>query len=178
MDAGWRHIVVAVVVGITLLASASAGRGQRPPLCSGHGSVPMDLPMRDIGGSDFQLAGLKAQAILVQVWSTFDKGAQAQIPLLLGLHSRYEQSGLVIVALSGDDLPGSLQKYAKERAISYTLAMPGNDSRLRSVYGARGIGHMTLLLPNGTVCGEYGPGTAPGDVARDVAAVLGSKGQK
>jgi hypothetical protein len=137
------------------------------------GTVPMDLPMKDLDGGVLRLSALSGRAFLVHVWAPWHKESQAQVPLLCSLHEKFHSTGLVIVGLSGDDTPDALKTYARAHDIKYVLATPSEDRQLRRVFGARGVGSLTLLSRGGQVLGEYGVDAAKADIERDIARALG-----
>lgn len=168
-----RRPRLAVAIAVLATVMAGAGRAQDRASCTTLNPVPADLTVQTHDGRAVRLLNMGTRAVLVHVWSTFDPVAQSQVPALVGLDAKFRSRGLAVVGLSGDDSIETLRKYAEDHGITYQLAMPSTDARLRRVFGAKGIGHLTFLLPDGRVCGQYAPGEPMDRTEADIAAQLG-----
>ncbi len=166
------------LIGLSAIALSARPTGEGSLPCSTLKPVPADLLVRDLEGRDVRLSALGSRAVLVHVWSTFDRASQSQVGLLIELDSKFRAKGLGVVALSGDDSPDTLRMFARDHAITYTLVTPGSDGRLRSVFGAKGVGHLTLFLPDGRVCAEYTSKVLVQQVENDIAAQLGPRAKR
>ena len=78
------------------------------------------------------------------------------IPHLVEFHEKYSDKGLAIIAITSDD-KAVIEKFAKEKGITYPVAFDPSRKVGNVDYGVTGIPHGFLLDPKGVVVWEGHP---------------------
>lgn len=72
------------------------------------GSRAPDFTARDLRGKQVALSDLRGEVILLNIWATWCPPCREEMPSMQRLHEELGPSGLKIVAVSVDALPGRL----------------------------------------------------------------------
>jgi thiol-disulfide isomerase/thioredoxin len=93
------------------------------------GSRPPGYAARTPEGEPISLAGLRGQAVLLNLWATWCAPCRDELPILISLHDRYAGQGLRLLGVSVDvDLtPAQVRAFADRAKIPYTILHDAED---------------------------------------------------
>jgi thiol-disulfide isomerase/thioredoxin len=96
---------LAVVGGLVAVGWWSRDAG--PAAASGDVAPPLRLPL--VGGDTVDLAELRGQVVLVNVWATWCPPCITELPSMQRVYERYAAQGFEIIAVAVDARPGEIQ---------------------------------------------------------------------
>jgi peroxiredoxin len=108
--------------------------------------------LRDIGGKTGDLKGLRGKVVLVNFWSTSCGPCREEMPELERLYQRFRAQGLVLLAISGDEV-ADLRKYAAEEKVSFPLLLDPDD-KVKKQFRVVGIPKTFLYDREGHLAGQ------------------------
>jgi thiol-disulfide isomerase/thioredoxin len=89
------------------------------------GSSPQCLPhmtMTDIDGKAWGPAELEGKIVLVNIWATWCKPCQAEIPDLAAIYKRYKDYDVVILGLLSESIANELvRKFMSDYGVNYPV---------------------------------------------------------
>jgi len=97
-----------------------------------------DFTLTDLQGKSWTLKDLRGKVVLVNFWATWCPPCQKEMPDLEALHKRFQDQGLVILAISEDEETDKVKPFITERKISYPILLdPGQ--KVNSMFQVDGI---------------------------------------
>jgi len=86
-----------------------------------------DFTLTDLRGKTWTLSQLRGKVVLVNFWATWCPPCRKEMPDLEALYNRFKGQGLVILAISDEEL-GKVQPFITERKITYPVMLdPGRE---------------------------------------------------
>jgi len=96
-----------------------------------------DFTLTDLNGKEWNLKRLKGQVVVVNFWATWCPPCRKEMPDLDALYQRFENEGLVILAISGESVD-KVRPFIVERNISYPVLLdPGR--KVHELFQVEGI---------------------------------------
>jgi peroxiredoxin len=135
-----------------------AANGTRPAFCDSKlGPAKLDFTVKDMHGSDVDLASYRGQVVLLNFWATWCGPCKAEIPGFVELYDQYREQGFAVVGISTDDSPEQLRKFAQQYKMSYPVLVGRDRSDITDeAYGPMwGIPVSFLIAKDGSVCRRY-----------------------
>ena len=153
-----NNIVLVVVIVVVIGMVVSAGRLNRKRTASGAalqgngvGTVAPDFTLATVDGKRVKLSDYRGKAVLLNFWATWCGPCKIEIPWFLNLEKQYGPQGLVVLGVAmDDDGKNSVEKFAKEMKIDYTVVL-GNDDVADQYGGVAGLPTTFYLDRNGKV---------------------------
>ena len=161
----WLGLVAFALFRFGPQLSAAIGVGGEP------GSQMPDFAVSLPNDSTLQLSDLRGSVVLVNYWASWCAPCRVEMPGFQRVYERYAGDGFVILGLSRDVTESAMVEYARDRGVTYPVAMATGAS-VRSVGGLRGLPTSVLIDREGRVRRKiygYLPGFA---LERAVARLL------
>lgn len=92
----------------------------------------------------------KGQYVLVDFWASWCGPCRGEIPNLKAAHEKYQEKGLVVLGVAAWDKPEDTKKAIEEDGITYPQILNSQEAGT-DVYAIKGIPHIILFAPDGTV---------------------------
>ena len=84
-----------------------------------------DFVLTDLNGKNWRLKSLSGKIVLVNFWATWCPPCRKEMPDLDKLYQRYEESGLVVLAISDEDV-ATVKAFIADHKVSYPVLLdPG-----------------------------------------------------
>lgn len=96
-----------------------------------------DFALTDLQGKSWSLQALRGKVVLVNFWATWCDPCRREMPDLETLYRRFKDRGLVILAISDDEVPKIKQLIAEQKFTYPILLDPG--SKVNSLFRIEGI---------------------------------------
>ena len=84
-----------------------------------------DFVLTDLNGKNWRLKSLSGKIVLVNFWATWCPPCRKEMPDLDKLYQRFEESGLVVLAISDEDV-ATVKAFIADHKVSYPVLLdPG-----------------------------------------------------
>ncbi len=172
----WTAVLVAA--GFT---GACEGKPQRPPPTQTAPDRTPAPPLRaaTVDGEAFDLADMRGQVVLLNIWATWCGPCRAEMPELEALHRRFRDQGFSVVGVSVDAarLAGAVRQMVDEFELTYPNVHDAANEIGRT---AKVVGYPTSFLIDrtGAVAWRRDGMIEPNDpeLARVLASLLAEPG--
>ena len=167
----WARVGLWVAAGALLLFLYGQATGVRVrPAVDSPAASP--LVLRDLAGNPVRLDDYAGRVVLVNVWASWCGPCRREIPMLVDLHRRFGERGLVILGLNVDDLPAArVGDLARDWEIDYPILV--RDRPLSGTFREPGvIPHTWLIDRAGRVRASHSGLTTAGSLTRACRRLL------
>ena len=96
-----------------------------------------DFTLTDLQGKTWNLKSLKGKVVLINFWATWCPPCRKELPDIQTLHDKFKAKGLVVLAISDEDLAKVQPFVEKEKMTHPVLLDPGR--KVNSLFGVQGI---------------------------------------
>ena len=134
-----KHLMVA---GLAFSALAGCKRQQattptppdKTPVVAGEiGSRMPDFTLKDLDGHEISTSNLRSNVVLIDLWATWCKPCEKEMPGYQRLADRYRSRGFIVIGLKVDimtDLQDP-RAFARKIGVHYPLAVATDDLKAR-----------------------------------------------
>ena len=85
------------------------------------GDIAYDFTLQDLDGNSHTLSDYRGQPVIVNFWATWCAPCRIEMPELQAAYERYQDAGLVILALDNDESPDAVQSFfSDEMNLTFT----------------------------------------------------------
>jgi peroxiredoxin len=84
-----------------------------------------NFTLRDLDGHEWTLKDLQGKVVVVNFWATWCPPCRKEMPDLESLYEKFKDQGLVILAISDEEI-GKVKPFIQERKISYPVLLDPN----------------------------------------------------
>ena len=134
-------VIVSVVLTVCLFG-----------VCHGEALVGKDAPELTIRqwvtDNPPDIENLDGRVCVIEFWATWCRPCVEGIPHLIELNNKYKDKGLALIALSQDKSAEKLEKFVREKKISYNVAV---DNGTADWFGIRGYPTAVIVNHEGKV---------------------------
>jgi peroxiredoxin len=155
-----------IVIGTVIVCMIAESYASKPPaaqeVCEANGGVAnLDFTVKDINGTDVNLASLKGNVILLDFWATWCPPCRVEIPGFVGLYNTYKSRGLVVVGVSVDDSTEDVRKFIERYGMNYPVLMGYEREDLKQAFAPMpGFPTTFVIARDGSICSRH-TGLAP-----------------
>jgi peroxiredoxin len=112
----------------------------------------VDFTLTDLQGKTWNLKELRGQVVLVNFWATWCPPCRKEIPDLETLYNRFKGQGLVVLAISDEDLD-KVKPFIAERNVTYPVLLdPGR--KVNELFQVVGIPKTFIYDRSGKLAAE------------------------
>jgi len=115
-------------------------------------SKPVELKFTAVDGREVDLAQLRGRVVLVDFWATTCGPCVMDLPRVKEAYDKFREQGFEVIGISCDTDKERLNKFLKEKEISWPQYFDGlgiGGSKLNVAFGIDGIPHMFLVDKKG-----------------------------
>lgn len=92
----------------------------------------------------------KGQYVLVDFWASWCGPCRMEIPEIISVYNKYKNRGLQVIGIAVEDKPENSLRAIKDDGVPYPQII--NTQKIATdVYNIRGIPHLILFAPDGTI---------------------------
>jgi thiol-disulfide isomerase/thioredoxin len=135
------------------------------------GQAPPPLAVPQVGGGEIDLAALRGKAVWVNFMQTTCPPCQDEFPLMNGFAARYEEDGLVVIAIDIEEEEGDVAAFATGLGATFPLGLD-TDGAAQQAWGAYGLPVHYWIDTEGIVRDGALGGIGPDVMARGVQSIL------
>jgi peroxiredoxin len=96
-----------------------------------------DFTLADLQGKGWTLKELRGKVVLVNFWATWCPPCRKEMPDLDALYKQFQEQGLVILAISDEDV-GKVRPFVESRKISYPILLDP-ERKVNGLFEVEGI---------------------------------------
>lgn len=96
-----------------------------------------DFTLTDLQGKEWHLKNLRGKVVLVNFWATWCPPCRKEMPDLQALYEKYKDQGLLILAISDEEV-AKVRPFIAERKISYPV-MLDPERKVNGLFQVEGI---------------------------------------
>jgi thiol-disulfide isomerase/thioredoxin len=135
----------------------------------GQAAPPLVVPQ--VGGGEIDLAALRGKAVWINFMQTTCPPCQDEFPLMNGFAARYEEDGLVVIAIDIEEEEGDVAAFATGLGATFPLGLD-TDGAAQQAWGAYGLPVHYWIDTDGIVRDGALGGIGPDVMARGVQSIL------
>jgi len=157
------------ILPLLLVASALLACGDAPLPPGAVGTRAPDYAAPTLDGDTVSLAGLRGEAVLLNIWATWCPPCRKEMPDLQALHEEFGPRGLTVLGVSIDaaGADDTVREFLAEHGITYTILRDPGE-KITAAFPAQGVPVTVLLDTDGVVRWRHlGPVTADNPVLRE-----------
>jgi len=116
---------------VFLLVACSSQNSENAAAQSGQAAQAdvLNFKLKNIDGEIFDMSTLKGKVLIIDFWDTWCPPCRKGIPEFVEMKKRYEGKDFEIVGIAfGRDGFDTVQKFAKDYKMNYTVLVSDNDS--------------------------------------------------
>jgi peroxiredoxin len=111
-----------------------------------------NFTLMDLNGKSWTLKSLAGKIVLVNFWATWCPPCRKEMPDLDTLYSRYEKSGLIVLAIS-DENAGTVKPFIADHKVAYPVLLdPGR--KVNELFRVQGIPKSFLFDRQGNLVAQ------------------------
>ena len=137
---------------LLVLGLAAACSAEGPAIPGSVGTAAPAYGAVTMQGDSLDIASLRGDVVLLNVWATWCVPCRREIPELQALHQEYGGRGLRVLGVSvdGNDAAGDVAAFMRDFKMTYTVLRDPAE-RIMSVFRIQGVPASYLIDRNGII---------------------------
>jgi|MTBAKSStandDraft_1061840.scaffolds.fasta_scaffold00225_72 thiol-disulfide isomerase/thioredoxin len=89
------------------------------------GFIAPDFVLNDLSGNEYQLSNLKGNMIIVNVWASWCKPCQYEMPAMQEIYEKYQDKGLILLAVNNtyQDNYSDVLDFVSENKLTFPILL-------------------------------------------------------
>jgi thiol-disulfide isomerase/thioredoxin len=89
------------------------------------GFIAPDFVLNDLSGKEYQLSSLQGNIIIVNVWASWCKPCQYEMPAMQEIYEKYKDSGLILLAVNNtyQDNVSDVLEFVSENNLTFPILL-------------------------------------------------------
>lgn len=96
------------------------------------GGLAPALELTDLNGTQHSLADYKGQPLIINFWATWCPPCRAEMPALEAVHDKYEEDGLVVLAVNAGEDPATIRQFADNVGLHFPILLDTRGAAIRA----------------------------------------------
>jgi thiol-disulfide isomerase/thioredoxin len=113
---------------------------------------PVEMKFTSVNGREVDLSKMKGKVVLVDFWATTCVPCVAELPKIKIAFEKYQQKGFEVIGISCDTDKEKLERFLKEKGITWPQYFDGNQqerNKFAQEFGIDGIPHIFFVDKKG-----------------------------
>jgi cytochrome c biogenesis protein CcmG/thiol:disulfide interchange protein DsbE len=123
--------------------------GGRPALAE-PGFVAPDFTLETLAGGTLSLEEARGQVVLINFWATWCPPCRAEMPAIQRVYDRYQEQGLVVLAVNLQESPGQISAFAGELGLTFPILLD-RDGAVSETYRVRSLPTTIFVSRSGVI---------------------------
>ncbi len=116
------------------------------------GEMAPDFSVKTLAGKPLSLSQYRGKYVLLEFWASWCASCVGATAPLEEVYRKYASSGrIVMISLSGDDLPYAPSEFVRKHHLAWAQGFIGPDSPVGKEYGIEGIPSFWIIGPDGRI---------------------------
>lgn len=143
-----KRIIIAAFAVILATVVLSAAYADLSP---GTKAPSFTLPTLNSKTFNLQNTAGSSKVIVLDIWATWCPPCRAEIPYLVNLSKKYAGKGVTFIGVAIDQSKSDVATFAKQKGITYTVALDPQAAKVGRLYGVRGIPVTYVIDKSGVI---------------------------
>jgi thiol-disulfide isomerase/thioredoxin len=126
---------------------------------------------RQLDGATLDLAALRGQVVVVNLWASWCTPCRAEMPMLEGFYRKHQGEGMLLLGLSADDLHDRRDVEKAARGLTYPIALL-QEARSNGFGSPKALPMTYVIDRNGVIVARLTPSRVALTESELAAAVL------
>jgi peroxiredoxin len=135
-----RHLIA-----LAMLAAAGAAKAKAAP----NAPAP-DFTLRQIDGPNLRLGEQRGRVVMVNFWATWCGPCRIELPHLDKLHTKYRNSGFMLLGVNIDDDPNAAKALAAKLGLKFPVLFD-SEKKVVAAYDLNAMPATVLIDRDGKV---------------------------
>jgi peroxiredoxin len=116
------------------------------------GFLAPDFKLFDIDGKEYQLSNFKDHLVIVNIWASWCKPCQYEMPAMQNIYEQYKDSGLILLAVNNtyQDSYSNVVSFVKSNQLTFPILLD-QDGEVSSLYKVQALPSTYFIDRKGTI---------------------------
>jgi peroxiredoxin len=134
-----RHLILALLITLTPLASALTGTGPAA-----------NFTLKSADGENIRLSEYRGQVVLINFWASWCGPCRQEMPHLESIYRKYEPLGFTVFGVNVEQDRHKADKVLRDIPVSFPILFD-NENQVSELYGVDAMPATILVDRDGTI---------------------------